>query len=443
MNLFGLFAPSFLFLATLVDVRASVVAVVDSGIDVGHPDIVSSVWVNPVDLPGNGYDEDWNGFLNDINGWNFAENNGVLIEWKYAKYFTPEVKKFFKIQADMGNGNFSGQDIAWIKNKRKSRKFLKQIQICSNFVHGTHVGGIAVVGTKKAKLLTVKVEQGKVFKGRWRKGQTLSSVVKSQVGLLAEVVHYVDGHGADIANFSFGMGHTLARRIVADFVGSGLLVDSDDIGKMAEDFLDEFVAKGRDLLKRTPDILFVIAAGNDGTDNDSLKAFPANINLDNTITVAATFKDRKLASFSNYGMKTVEIAAPGVSIRSAVPGGGHLSISGTSQAAPFVTKAASMIKDSNSSLTPGQIKKILMGTVTKKSFLKNRVVSEGVLNRERAVYAAELSNAMDVDLAIEYSLKEIDDPFVAKSNASSLVEEWDGMVFPLPTLLPAELTSGL
>ena len=195
----------------------------------------------------------------------------------------------------------------------------------------------------------------------------------------------------------------------------------------------------RKVAKKIPDTLFVIAAGNDGTDNDSYPSFPSNGNLDNTISVAATLKDRSLASFSNYGEKTVEIAAPGVSIYSTVPGNTYMTASGTSQAAPYVTKAASMVKDSNPSLSPKQIKEILMRTVTKKNFLKGVVISEGVLHEERAVYAAELSNTMDLNSAIELSLREIDDPYSPKSSVGNpFAKDLKDFVRPLPVLLSFE-----
>ena len=145
-----------------------------------------------------------------------------------------------------------------------------------------------------------------------------------------------------------------------------------------------------------------------------------------------------MASFSNYGEETVDIAAPGVSIYSTVPGNEYLSVSGTSQAAPLVTRVASMIKDSNSELTPKQIKKILMQTVTKKSFLKGKIASGGVVNQKRAVYAAELSNVMGLDLAIKYSLKAINNPVVAKSNGVPFKEELKDLVLPLPSIFSLE-----
>ncbi len=74
---------------------------------------------------------------------------------------------------------------------------------------------------------------------------------------------------------------------------------------------------------RDNDILFIAAAGNSSSDNDSKPFYPASYNLDNIISVAATDNNDNLASFSNYGASSVHVAAPGVNILSTLPGGGY------------------------------------------------------------------------------------------------------------------------
>jgi thermitase len=86
--------------------------------------------------------------------------------------------------------------------------------------------------------------------------------------------------------------------------------------------------------------LFVAAAGNDGVNNDATPHYPSSYSSANIISVAATDDEDALASFSNFGATSVDLAAPGVNILSTLPGNRYGSYSGTSMATPHVTGAA-------------------------------------------------------------------------------------------------------
>lgn len=60
--------------------RQSVVMVIDGGIDLTHPALASTVWTNPDEIAGNGKDDDGDGYVDDVNGWNFRDNNGLLVD---------------------------------------------------------------------------------------------------------------------------------------------------------------------------------------------------------------------------------------------------------------------------------------------------------------------------------------------------------------------------
>lgn len=98
---------------------------------------------------------------------------------------------------------------------------------------------------------------------------------------------------------------------------------------------------------RAKGVIFVAAAGNDGTDNDANPVYPANYNSDNVVTVAATDRNDKLASFSNFGRSSVEIAAPGANIYSTLPGNKYGVYSGTSMASPQVAGALALVWDAH------------------------------------------------------------------------------------------------
>ena len=133
--------------------------------------------------------------------------------------------------------------------------------------------------------------------------------------------------------------------------------------------------------------LFVAAAGNAGTDNDSTPNYPSNIDSPNIIAVAATDHNDALASFSCFGATTVDLGAPGVSIYSCQPGGLYQLLSGTSMATPHVAGACALLKSANPSLTGAQIKAALLANVDPIPALAGKTVTGGRLNLAKAVIA--------------------------------------------------------
>jgi len=138
--------------------------------------------------------------------------------------------------------------------------------------------------------------------------------------------------------------------------------------------------------------LFVVSAGNNGTNNDSLPMFPASYNSANIISVAATGQNNALASFSNFGARSVHIAAPGVGILSTDINGRYSSMNGTSMAAPHVAGAAALLKAHNPSLSTENLKQIILQSATRTASLAGRVQSGGVLNVAAALAAANRCN---------------------------------------------------
>jgi len=423
---------------------ASTVAIIDSGTDMKHPDIAPYVWSNPVDIPGNNRDEDGNGYQDDIYGWNFAEGNNQVIDYSYLGTLTEDIRRFFDIQTLIFLGTATDEDMTWIRAKVQEEEFIKQITIYGNFMHGTHVGGIAIKDSPEAKLLAVKLIPTEVklpFSYKPEKGRlgmkilktTLSTLAKQQMVQLTEIATYVGDHKADIANGSFGTGFNQAKTIVKVLGKVVRNITEEQIEEATTHFLNALILEGKKMADSAPGTLFVFAAGNDGTDNDVYPTSPTNIIADNVVSVAATLDRKTIASFSNYGEKMVDVAAPGVSIRSTAPGGNYISVSGTSQAAPFVANVASVIKDANPSLKPKEIKQILMKTVDLKDFLKGKVVSNGIVNEVRALRAAQLSVTGTIAEAISRSQNEISDITTGtKSLSGSNVIDGKGFVLPLP-----------
>jgi thermitase len=109
-------------------------------------------------------------------------------------------------------------------------------------------------------------------------------------------------------------------------------------------------------------ILFIAAAGNSRSDNDTRPTMPANIKTESIISVGAMDGKGKRASFSNYGKETVHVFAPGNKIYSTVQNNGYKDMSGTSMACPMVAGVAGLILSSEPNLTPVEVKQRLMST---------------------------------------------------------------------------------
>jgi subtilisin family serine protease len=208
--------------------------------------------------------------------------------------------------------------------------------------HGTHVAGtIGAVG-----------DNGRGVTGvNWKVSLMAVKVLDSQGdGDLAGIVEGLDwavAHGAQVINASWGGG------------GSSQILQ------------DSIRAAGNQ------GVLFVAAAGNETRNNDVYASYPANYALSNILSVAATDNQDKLATFSNYGVKKVHIAAPGVSIYSTLPNNHYGPASGTSMATPFVSGAAALVLSKYPNLDAEAVKKKLIDSADRVTGLKPKVGNNG------------------------------------------------------------------
>ncbi len=421
-----------LLMAVMANANAAKIAVIDSGLDYKHEMVTPNLWTNANEIEDR-RDNDGNGYQDDVHGWNFAEQNGNIIDYKYLGTFSPDCKKYFDIQGKIFLGQATESEISWLKEKVKDPAFISEMGKFGNFVHGTHVAGITIRDSKNEamgiKLIPTEVKP--FFEGlavsaksntvdRWELLQkAFDALATQQMNLLTDIARFADYHKADIANGSFGTGFKQAKMITdiayrVIFFKKPEQADSDKAAKM---FIQALVNAGQKFVAAAPNTLFVFAAGNDGMSNDDYGTSPANIKADNVITVGATYKNEFFAPFSNFGTKMVDIAAPGMLIDSAIPGNDYLKVSGTSQASPYVANVAAKIKEANSKLTPSEIKKILLGTVDAKGFLKEKVATSGIVNSERAVVAAQMSKSLDLTTAIKRANVQVRDAEVVNDGS--------------------------
>jgi subtilisin family serine protease len=132
-------------------------------------------------------------------------------------------------------------------------------------------------------------------------------------------------------------------------------------------------------------ILFVAASGSSNTNNDMRPRYPAGYDIGNIISVAATDRNNTLAPFSNYGLKSVHIAAPGKDMLTTGLGNDYEQRSETSMAAAVVSGVAALALSAHPGLSVDQLRLLLLESVDKLPELRGKVSSGGRINAAKAV----------------------------------------------------------
>lgn len=218
--------------------------------------------------------------------------------------------------------------------------------------HGTHVAGTIGAAGIEGGVVGINMHVGLVAaKALNSQGSgTLDSVVNS--------INYLVKRGVKVINMSLGSS------------GSSTI---------------EFNAISN---ARMHGVLVAAAAGNDSQNNDYYGSYPANYNLDNVISVAASGQSDTLAYFSNYGAHSVDLAAPGVEILSTLVGGGYGEMSGTSMATPHVAGVAALLLAVNPNFSYTDLRRLILDNGDYVSALDGYMINSVRLSAENSVAAA-------------------------------------------------------
>lgn len=307
-----------------------IVAVIDTGVDYTHQDLVANLWRNKKEIPNNGIDDDHNGYVDDVIGWDFVSNDN--------KPYDLSVEPLQLLSGgNPGHGTHCAGNVA------------------ARGDNGVGISGVA----PNVKIMSLRFISDKG-------GGTTADAIKA--------IRYAVDNGAKVLSNSWGS----EGEDPADGTENQALRDA----------VQYAMDKG---------VLFIAAAGNGhqgvgySNDTDPKPSYPATYSHENIISVAAVDVNDNFGSFSNWGAKTVHIAAPGVKVFSTTVGseysdvvidkyGFHATWDGTSMATPHVAGAAALYWSAHPEKTWRDVKAAVLGSARKITAAKGKLVTEGKLD---------------------------------------------------------------
>lgn len=237
---------------------------------------------------------------------------------------------------------------------------IEEISLAGNYIHGTHVAGIALAGNPYARVLPARIE----FDWHLLPDPCPSPELSERsVRAIQGYVDFMRKHDVKVVNMSWG-GSVKGYEEALELCGIG--ASPEERKATARRYFEaERMALERAIVG-APGILFVAAAGNENSDASFTESIPAGIAAPNLLAVGAVDKAGDEAAFTSYG-PTVKVHANGYQVESVIPGGERIAESGTSMAAPQVANLAAKILAANPKLSPTEVIALIVGTADKTS----------------------------------------------------------------------------
>ena len=330
------------------------IAVVDTGIDFAHQEFRGRVAVNAAESGANarnGVDDDGNGYVDDVRGWDWIGASDAVI-------CQPRMTTACTRTPSQDNDPTDGDG------------------------HGTHVAGIATAAQDNGEGISGIAPGAQVLPLRIldasNSGGTLSMAVAA--------FSYAAERGARVVSASLGFNGTSSQ------------------AEPLEAVITEY-----------PATLFVFAAGNGRPGDEDPAQRPYDMDADsaegatrfypcalpnaNVVCVGASDASDAPAAFSNWGARSVDVHAPGVGIVSTRPGGGYTTMHGTSMAAPLVAGSLALAAAADRTLSAAQLRARVLGTVDRKPGLSGQSSTGGRLNAAAAMPLPRATQQMPAEPA--------------------------------------------
>ncbi len=482
--------------------REIIVAVIDNGVDIQHEELKNKIWTNPGesgldqtghDKSNNGIDDDQNGYIDDVHGWNFlggqdgrnVENETLELTRESLRYdqkiahgdvLTADEKIYFdQVNLDFNKQLKEAQDLFVVLSQQQTRILANQqvlkdkIQLEDYSVEKLEAISSADTDVVQAKNYLLDIShQYRTVARFFRIYQATQSNLDFNLNKNFNPRVIVGDDPNDFTQTHYGNndlkgadgshGTHVAGIIAAEKNGVGIdgiavnvkimvlraVPNGDERDKDIALAVRYAAANGANIInmsfgkKYSPSknqvdeaflfaasrgVLLVHAAGNDAENNDTHSNYPnrnvlassirqAPLQVPTWIEVGASSKDRGfnfIASFSNYGKKDVDLFAPGVQIKSSIPGNNYAVYSGTSMASPAAAGVAALLMSNFDAMTAQQAKAILLHQVRPYDALEvhlpgtevldlpvpfaNLSATGGVIDAYKSiVYARELTN---------------------------------------------------